>query len=310
MSDAEWAITEPTLPGPAWKQGRGGRPAQRCRRDVVDAIRYLVREGIRWRAMPADFPHWRSVYDALDGWDKSGATEAMHDQLRRACRIAAGRAPEPTAAVIDSQSVRAAETVAAASRGFDAGKKVQGRKRHIAVDVIGLLLTVLVTAASVQDRDAARPLLWNLRKAFPKVGLAWADGIYAGKLVTWAKTALKLTLQVVRRPDDLRTFQVLPRRWVVERTLAWITRCRRTVRDYERLAARHETMLHWAMIIVMTRRLACHPRPSSALATPAYTEKGAPNAGSASEPALIQAGGPVLCPPGAEAGPTVAVTSR
>jgi transposase len=256
MSDAEWAVTEPALPGPGWKQGRGGRPAQRCRRDTVDAIRYLVREGIRWRAMPADFPHWRSVYDVLDGWGKSGATEAMHDQLRRACRIAAGRTPEPTAAVIDSQSVRAAETVAAASRGFDAGKKVQGRKRHIAVDVIGLLLAVLVTAASVQDRDAAKPLLWNLRKAFPAVRLAWADGIYAGKLVTWATTALKLTLQIVRRPDDLHTFQVLPRRWVVERTLAWITRCRRTVRDYERLTAHHETIVYWAMIITMSRRLA------------------------------------------------------
>ena len=120
----------------------------------------------------------------------------------------------------------------------------------------GLLLTVLVTAASVQDRDAAKPLLWNLRKAFPKVRLAWADGIYAGKLVIWAKTVLKLTLAVVRRPDDLHTFQVLPRRWVVERTLAWITRCRRTVRDYERLTAHHETIVYWAMIITMSRRLA------------------------------------------------------
>ena len=131
-----------------------------------------------------------------------------------------------------------------------------GSKRHIAVDVTGLLLTVLVTAASVQDRDAAKPLLWNLRKAFPAIRLAWADGIYAGKLVTWAKTALKLTLQIVRRPDDLHTFQVLPRRWVVERTLAWITRHRRTVRDYERLTAHHETIVYWAMIITMSRRLA------------------------------------------------------
>lgn len=261
MSDAEWVVIEPTLPGPAWKQGRGGRPAQRCRRDTVDAIRYLVREGIRWRAMPADFPHWRTVYDGLDGWGKSGATEAMHEELRRQCRIAAGREPGPTAAVIDSQSVKAAETVAAASRGFDAGKKINGRKRHIAVDVIGLLLTVLVTAAAVQDRDAARPLLWNLRKAFPTIRLAWADGIYAGKLVTWAKTALKLTLQIVRRPDDLHTFQVLPRRWVVERTLAWITRCRRTVRDYERLTAHHETIVYWAMIITMSRRLARQRQP-------------------------------------------------
>src|SRR5438445_5804906 len=159
----------------------------------------------------------------------------MHHELRRQCRIAAGRAPEPTAAVIDSQSVKAAETVGKPSRGYDAGKKINGRKRHIAVDTIGLLLTVLITAAGIQDRDAARPLLWNLRRAFPQIRLAWADGGYAGRLVSWAKTALHLTLEIVRRPDDLHTFQVLPRRWVVERTLSWITRHRRTVRDYERL---------------------------------------------------------------------------
>ena len=259
MSQAEWAVTEPALPAPAWQQGRGGRPAGHCRRDIVDAIRYLVREGIRWRAMPADFAHWRTAYDVLDGWQKSGATEAMHDELRRQCRIAAGRAPGPSAAIIDSQSVRAAETVSKRSRGFDAGKKINGRKRHIAVDAIGLLLTVLITAAGLQDRDAARPLLWNLRRAFPSVRLAWADGGYAGKLVTWARTRLALTLHIVKRPDDLHTFTVLPRRWVVERTLSWITRHRRTVRDYERLPAHHETYVYWAMIIVMTRRLARQP---------------------------------------------------
>jgi transposase len=157
----------------------------------------------------------------------------MHDELRRQCRVAAGRESEPTAAVIDSQSVKAAEQVAGSGRGYDAGKKINGRKRHIAVDTIGLLLTVLITAAGLQDRDAAKPLLWNMRKAFPTIRLAWADGGYAGKLVTWARTKLKpkLTLQIVKRPDDLHTFQVLPRRWVVERTLAWITRHRRTVRD-------------------------------------------------------------------------------
>jgi transposase len=126
------------------------------------------------------------------------------------------------------------------------------------VDTIGLLLAVLITAAGVQDRDGAKPLLWNLRKAFPSVRLTWADGSYAGKLVTWARTSLKpkLTLEIVRRPDDLHTFQVLPRRWVVERKPAWITRCRRTVRDYERLPGHHKTMVHWAMAITMTRRLA------------------------------------------------------
>jgi len=165
--------------------------------------------------------------------------------------------------------VKGSEMISRTRRGYDAGKKINGTKRHIAVDALGLLLTVLVTAASVQDRDAARPLLWNLRRAFPSVRLAWADGGYAGKLVTWARTRLKpkLTLEIVKRPDDLHTFKVLPRRWVVERTLSWITRHRRTVRDYERLAARHETYIYWAMIIVMTRRLA----RQAATAQPAAT---------------------------------------
>jgi transposase len=129
------------------------------------------------------------------------------------------------------------------------------------VDVAGLLLTVLVTAAGVQDRDGARPLLWNLHRTFGSVKLAWADGGYAGKLAGWAKTKLRLTVQIVKRPEDLHTFQVLPRRWVVERTLAWITRCRRTVRDYERLTEHHQAMVYWSMIIIMSRRLARRWQP-------------------------------------------------
>ncbi|MFZ0191294.1 MAG: IS5 family transposase [Streptosporangiaceae bacterium] len=261
-SGREWAICEPLLPAPAWLAGKGGRPSRYCMRDVVDGIRYLTHNGPVWRALPGDFPPAWTIYYWTAKWQADGSAEAMHDQLREQVRLLAGRTRVPSAAIIDSQSVKAAEEVARTGRGYDAGKKVNGRKRHIAVDVLGLLLTVLVTAASVQDRDAARPLLWNLRKAFPQVKLAWADGGYAGKLVSWAKAALKLTVQIVKRPDDLHTFQVLPRRWVVERTLAWITRHRRTVRDYERLAAQHETYIYWAMIIVMTRRLARTPRPA------------------------------------------------
>ena len=256
MSAAEWAVCEPLLPAPAWRAGRGGRPARWCMRDIADAIRYLTHNGPVWRALPADFPPPGTVYWWADKWQASGATETMHGQLREQVRLLAGRTATPTAAVIDSQSVKAAEEVIRPSRGYDAGKKINGRKRHIAVDTLGLLLTVLITAASVQDRDAAKPLLWNLKKAFPAIRLAWADGGYAGKLVTWAATWLRLTLEIVKRPDDLHTFKVLPRRWVVERTLAWITRHRRTVRDYERLPAHHETYVYWAMIIVMTRRLA------------------------------------------------------
>jgi transposase len=263
MTEAEWAVCEPLLPAPAWLAGRGGRPARSCMRDIVDAIRYLTHNGPVWRALPGDFPPAGTVYWWADKWQAGGCTERMHDDLRDWVRAAAGRTTAPTAAIIDSQSVKGSEMIGGARRGYDAGKKINGTKRHLAVDVLGLLLTVLVTAASVQDRDAARPLLWNLRRAFPSIKLAWADGGYAGKLVTWAKTRLRLTLQIVRRPDDLHTFQVLPRRWVVERTLSWITRHRRTVRDYERLPAHHETYVYWAMIIVMTRHLARKPRPAS-----------------------------------------------
>jgi putative transposase len=209
------------------------------------------------------------VYWWLDKWQADGSAEHMHDDLRERVRAAAGRNPGPSAAIIDSQSVKGSEMIDRTRRGYDAGKKINGTKRHLAVDTLGLLLTVLVTAASVQDRDAARPLLWNLRKAFPSVKLAWADGGYAGKLVTWASSRLKpkLTLEIVKRPDDLHTFKVLPRRWVVERTLSWITRHRRTIRDYERQAAHHETYIYWAMIIVMTRRLARSPATAQPAAT-------------------------------------------
>ena len=264
MSEAEWAVCEPLLPAPAWLAGRGGRPASWCMRDIADAIRYLTHNGPVWRALPADFPPAGTVYWWMDKWQADGSAEQMHDDLRDRVRAAAGRTAAPTAAVIDSQSVKGSEMIGRARRGYDAGKKINGTKRHLAVDVLGLLLTVLVTAASVQDRDAAKPLLWNLRRAFPSVKLAWADGGYAGKLVTWARTKLtpRLKLQIVKRPDDLHTFQVLPRRWVVERTLSWITRHRRTVRDYERLPAHHETYVYWAMIIIMTRRLARKPAPA------------------------------------------------
>jgi transposase len=271
MSEAEWAVCEPLLPAPAWLAGRGGRPASWCMRDVVDAIRYLTHNGPVWRALPADFPPAGTVYWWADKWQAGGSTTRMHDDLRGRVRLAAGRTAQPTAAIIDSQSVKGSEMIARPRRGYDAGKKINGTKRHLAVDTIGLLLAVLVTAASVQDRDAARPLLWNLRRAFPTVRLAWADGGYAGKLVSWAKARLRLTLEIVKRPDDLHTFKVLPRRWVVERTLSWITRHRRTIRDYERLPAHHETYVHWAMIIIMTRRLARQPSPGRSKAEPQPT---------------------------------------
>jgi transposase len=244
------------LPAPACQASAGGRPEANCRRAVVDAIRYVIHNGCVWRAVPADFPPWRTVYGFYQRWNTTGATIALHDALRAAARQAAGRAAEPTAAVIDSQSVRAAATVPRSSRGWDNAKKVNGRKRHLAVDTGGLLLEIVATPASVQDRDAAYPLLFNLTRARRRIRRAWADSVYAGRLQPWAATYLKLTVEIVKRPPDLHTFQVLPRRWVVERTLAWITSYRRCARDYERLPAHHEAAVHWAMITLMARRLA------------------------------------------------------
>jgi transposase len=228
-TDQEWALIHPLLPPPACTTPTGGRPEAHPRREIVDAI---------------------------------------HDTLRETVRGRAGRHPQPSAAIIDSQSVRAADTVPRASRGYDAGKKVNGRKRHLAVDTIGLLLLVMVTAASVQDRDAGRQLLWRLRVAFGRVRHVWADAGYAGRLVAWAAGTLRLRVEIVRK-RLAHAFEVLPRRWVVERTLAWISNHRRTVRDYERTTEHSEAMVKWAMTTLMTRRFARQQHPAS---TPAPTQ--------------------------------------
>ena len=213
---------------------------------------YVDRAGCAWRYLPCDFPPWRTVYGYFAAWRDDGTLARLHDALRAQVRQAAGREAEPTAAVIGSQSVRAADTVPRATRGWDNAKKVNGRKRHVAVDALGLLLAVVITAASVQDRDAARPLLRNLRQACRRIRLIWADAVYNGKLTAWA-AALKMRIQIVSRRNP-HAFEVLPRRWVVERTFAWISKHRRTVRDYERLPASHEAMILRAMIALMARR--------------------------------------------------------
>jgi transposase len=206
--------------------------------------------------LPVDFPPWPTVYKRFVLWEKAGASQRVLDALRARVRLVDGRAAAPSAAIIDSQSVRAAETVGVATRGYDAGKKVQGRKRHIAVDALGLLVVVLVTPAFTPDRTAARCLLRRTRAiAGRRVRLVWADGGYSGVLLDWARTTLDLAVEIVKRPD-LPYFTVLPRRWVVERTLAWITGHRCCVRDYERLRHHHEAMVRWSMIRITSRRLA------------------------------------------------------
>lgn len=256
MKDAEWAVVRAALPVPAWMNGRGGRPEGYCHRQLIDAVRYLVDNGVKWRSLPADFPPWKRVYAFFCRWRGNGLVREFHDRLRERVRKAEGRRPEPTAAVIDSQSVKADATVRSRSRGFDGGKRINGRKRHVVTDCLGLLLTVLVTPASTTDRDAARTMLSRLRSAHRQLRLIWADGSYTGHLVDWAAQTLGLDVEVVKRSDDTSGFTVLPRRWVVERTFAWLMRSRRLARDYEARTDSGETMILWSMTMLMSRRLA------------------------------------------------------
>lgn len=255
LTDAQWALVEPLLSAAKL----GGRPEKHARRELVNAILYLLRTGCSWRQLPKDFAPWETVYWHFKRWRDDGSLDALHDTLRERVREAEGREAQPTAAIIDAQSVKGADTVGHKTRGYDAGKKVNGRKRHIVVDTLGLLVIVMVSAACVQDRDGARPALAALRKALPTISLVWADGGYAGKLVQWAKQTTRIALEIVRKPPGQRTFEVLPRRWVVERALAWITKCRRLDHDYERLPKTSVAMVKWAMIGLMTRRLAPTP---------------------------------------------------
>ncbi|WP_345581552.1 IS5 family transposase [Nonomuraea rosea] len=256
LTDIEWQVLEPEARGVmAELVALTGRPMVHDLRAMLDAIGYVTRYGIEWRALPVDFPPHEATYAFFMRWSRRGLPERLAGRLRGRLRILAGRAELPTAGCVDSQTVRAAETVGAAACGYDAGKKLKGQKRHVVVDTLGLLLCVMVTAASVQDRDGAHPVLALLRQKFSTIRLVWADGGYAGRLVTWAGKVLGLAVSIVRRSDDLRGFVVLPRRWAVERTFAWLSRYRRLVRIYERKPEHHEALIWWATMHQMTRRL-------------------------------------------------------
>ncbi|WP_311033386.1 IS5 family transposase [Streptomyces luomodiensis] len=269
-TNAEWALIEPLLPTPACETRRGGRPEKHPRREIVDAIRYVVDTGCKWRALPADFPPWRTGWGFMARWAAAGIIGQIRDQLAGRIRRELGKGPRAVATVIDSQSVKAAETVAKDSRGYDAGKKINGRKRHLVVDTRGLPLLVMVTPADLHDSAAAKEVLFRLRLMHPEITIVWADSAYAGKLVTWAKRHLNLTIKPVSRPKDASGFVVLPRRSVVERSLAWMMHARRHARDYERLVQHSETLITWAAITLMSRRLARKG------ATPSWPRKPAP----------------------------------
>jgi transposase len=210
--------------------------------------------------MPVDFPAWDRVYAFFRRWREAGLIAELQDRLRGKVREAAGREAEPSAAVIDSQSVKADAVVGASSRGYDGGKKSNGRRRHLICDTIGLLLMINVTAGDVTDRQAATDMLPALCRRFPTITKLWADGGYTGTLITWALAILHLVVTVIKRSDDVSGFVVLPRRWVVERTFGWLLRSRRLARDYERRPDSSEAMILWSMTMLMTRRLAVPQR--------------------------------------------------
>ncbi len=256
-TDEQWQALQPEVTAVMAELVQvSGRPMDHDLRAMLDAVFYVARNGIEWRALPVDFPPHAAVYKFFERWTQRGLPQTLVHRLRGKLRVHQGRSAEPTAAIADSQIVKAADTVSKDSRGFHGGKKINGRGRHVAVDVEGWLLGIVVTGAQISDRAGARLLVMRLLNVFTTLQIMWADSGYDGKpLASWIERFAAITLQIIKR-SDLPGFQVVSRRWVVERTFGWLLRYRRLVRDYERRIEHHEAMVYWATVMIMTRRLA------------------------------------------------------
>lgn len=246
LTDSEWEIITSIH--------SDNRKRKYSLREHWDAIFYLVKTGCQWRMLPQEFPPWETVYYYFAQWRDNGLIEEVNNALRDRVRIQAGRETSPSAAIADSQSVKS--THSGPDRGFDGGKNVKGRKRHITVDTMGLLLGVLVTAANVQDKLGLHALLMRVRDRFDRLEILFVDGGYtSAPLQQWVKQVIGCLLKVVPRPAEQKGFKVLPLRWIVERTFSWFNNYRRLSKDYEFSINTSETMIHLAMIRLMLRRL-------------------------------------------------------
>lgn len=255
LTAEQWAILAPLLP----PEVGGGRHRTVDLREVLNAIFYRLRTGCAWSLLPHDLPPKSTVYEYYSAWRDNGTWELVHATMVAAVRVAAGRDPAPSATILDSQTVKTTEVPS--ERGYDAGKKIKGHKRHLLVDTLGLIMVVVVTAASVQDRDGAKLVLARMHND-ARLKKVWADGGYAGALIAWVQEHCGWELEIKRRPEE-KGFHVVKHRWIVERTFGWLGRYRLLAKDYAAKISSSEAEIRLAMIHVMVRRLASKAQPAN-----------------------------------------------